>query len=338
MAQNLGPLLIFLVSLIASKTEGKRKKSLIFLVCWFIYSLLIFYQVTQGSVERGAIMRRLMLLMIPIALMIGQGVDFMIKKISFPSWGGTLTYASLSSIFWGYTWFVKLDMSEWWLSKLELLKKDFLLAKTNELLLWAIPWLCLILLSFINQKTRISSRKASYLLFIVFLLISHIFPFMILAQVSGFPQTWDPAYYNQAASVTNYSNFEMANIILYFDSELSDRSEVTVSFASGPINYYLQSVIRMDHPRNWITYLPLLQNLSKTELLSYLNDLNIRYFLIPNEPYPKRSRYERTLGTSTLFNLIESSEVFETSDGKYMKIRKLADFRLLDLYVLETIP
>jgi hypothetical protein len=151
--------------------------------------------------------------------------------------------------------------------------------------------------------------------------------------------SWNPAYYDEADSVKPHQYHFFIPILDFYNSQLSNDDYVTIGFGVSPFEYLLnRPFIDLDHPRNWLLYLPLFKLNSTDELLNYLEELDARYFLIPTEYYVFRDKYESALKNSTLFNLIETTEVFASNDGQIYRFKRLAQFSPLVLYVLERLP
>ena len=338
LAMNFLPLLFFSLRLLAPLIHKIQDKHTELLSSWFLYSLLLFFYVTSGYIKGGHI-RRILILVIPVALIVGKGIHYLLNHYSIPYYIGNLIYICSISIFQGYLWFLKVDVKKWWLINLNFLINDIIYAQFMEVILYSSPWLVLLIFIRLTKNnlilSKIHSNKFWAKINILIMLISTITPTMMIIQAIKYPKTWNPSYYDEADSVKSYSNHWHIPIIEYYRSQLNYDTSITIGFGVNTIQYFLERpFIDLNHPRNWVTYLPLFQEISTKELLSYLESLNARYFLIPTENMGNRDRYEAALKTSTLFILIESSEVFTGSEGQMYKFEKLAEFSPLVLYVL----
>lgn len=342
LAVNLLPLLFFLLNLLMPRIHKIQDKHSELLTSWFLYSLLLFFYVTSGYIKGGHI-RRILILAVPVALMVGKGVHYLLERYSLPHYIGNLTYVSSISIFLAYIWFIKLDVTEWWLTNLNSLINNFIYAHLMEVVLYSAPWILLFIFIKLRKNNlilyKIHSKKFWAKVSIIIILISAITPSIIFIQAIKYPKTWNPSYYDEADSVKSYSNHWNIPIIEFYRSQLKYDTSTTIGFGVTPIQYFLERpFIDLNHPRNWLIYLPLFQELSTDELLSYLESLDARYFLIPTEIRGNRDRYESALKTSTLFKLIETSEVFTGSEGQMYFFERLADFQPFVLYVLTQLP
>ena len=341
MAMNLVPLLFFLFALILSRFHMKRSWPTNLLSSWFFYALFIFYYESFGIME-GALIRRILPLAIPLALIVGQGVHYLLRYSSCPDWIGTVTYTSATSLSLAYLWFVELDSTKWWMVNLHSLTTNFAKASYLEAILYSTPWLLLILVIVSKRRfgqSKIFSNKFWSMTGIILLLVSAVTPIAIFNQSIRYTKNWNPSYYDEADSVKTYANHWYIPILDLYRSRLNDNNSTTIGFGVTPLEYFLERpFIDLNHPRNWLAYLPLFQELSKDALISYLESLDARYFLIPTEEYHGRNRYEAALKNSTLFKLISTSEVFTGTDGQMHKFEKLAIFIPLELYVLKCFP
>ena len=343
LAMNLLPLLFFLLfNLLIPQIHRIQDKHSKLLTSWFFYFLLLFFFVTNGYIKEGYI-RRALILAIPIALTVGKGIHNLIEHYSLPNYTGNLIYISSISIFLSYIWFIKLDVTKWWQINFNSLNNNLTYAQPIEVILYAAPWLLLFLLIIISKNiidlSKLQYKKIRFKASVIIILMSIITPSIIFSQAIKYPNTWDPSYYDKADSVKSHTNHWYIPIIDFYRYQLNSGNSTTIGFGVTPIQYFLERpFIDLNHPRNWLLYLPLFQELSVDELLSYLDTLDARYFLIPSEIHGSRSRYEAALKKSTLFKLIETSEVFIGTDGKMYQLQRLAEFSPLVLYVLTQIP
>jgi len=292
----------------------------------------------------GGWVRRILPITIPVALIVGVGVNYLVSHKPWPSWVGIVTYTFTTSMIIFYLWFVKLDVSKWWVRNLQSLTTNHARANYPEFLIYATPWLFLLLIIVASKRCihfrfrsigRISSRRLTYLVGLILILVSVIGPVTILSQVLKYPVKWDPAYYDEIDSIKPHGlHWHIPTIDLY-RSQLSDDESITIGFGVNLFQYSLKrSFIDLNHPRNWLIYLPLLQSISTEELLSYLEKLNARYFLIPTKTHGARFRYESVLKNSTLFKQIATYSVITGSDGKMFKFERLGRLWIFDLYAL----
>ena len=341
-AMNFFPLLFFLLNLLIPRIQSNQDNHCELLASWFFYSLLIFFYVTYGYIEGGHI-RRILILAIPVALIVGKGIHNLLEYYSITDYIGNLIYVSSISIFLAYIWFIKLNGTKWWIINLDTLIYNFIYARPIEVILYAVPWLLLFIFIELRKKNlvlfKLHSKKLWANVYIIIIFFSAIIPSIIFIQAIKYPKTWNPSYYDKADSVKLYAYHWYIPIIDFYCSQLSDDDWVTIGFGVAPIQYFLErSFIDLDHPRNWLLYLPLFQETSTDALLNYLDSLNARYFLIPTETYNSRDRYEAALNTSILFKLISTSNVFTSTDGQRFFFERLAEFNPLVLYVLKRIP
>jgi len=339
---NLLPLLFFLLNLLMPRIHKIQDKHSDLLTSWFLYSLLLFFFITSGYIEGGHI-RRILILAVPVALMVGKGVHYLLERYSLPYYIGNLTYISSISIFHAYIWFIKLDVTKWWLTNLISFINNFVYAYPLEVILYAVPWILLFIFIILRNNnlvlSKINSKKFWAKVSIIIMLVSAITPSIIFIQAIKYPKTWNPSYYDEADSVKSYSTHWYMPIIEYYRSQLNYDTSTTIGFGVTPIQYFLERpFIDLNHPRNWLIYLPLFQEISTDELLRYLESLDARYFLIPTEKSGSMDRYESALKNSTLFKLIETSEIFTGSKGQRFYFERLAEFSPLVLYVINQLP
>jgi len=165
--------------------------------------------------------------------------------------------------------------------------------------------------------------------------ISMITPLTMLNEAVKFTTTWDPSHYNKIDSIKYISYNWYIPVYDFYNSQLSGEKTTTIGFGITLFQFFLdRPFIDLNHPRNWLIYLPLLQPISSDELLVYLKIINANYFLIPTERYFSRNIYEAALKNSTLFKIIASSAIVEGSNGQKFKFEKLASFDPFDLYGL----
>jgi len=342
LAMNLLPLLFFLLNFLISQMHRIQDKHSKLLTSWFFYSLLLFFIVTNGYIEGGYI-RRILILAIPVALMVGKGIHYLLEHYCLPDYIGNLTYVSSISIFLAYIWFIKLDSTEWWLINLNSLSDNFIYARPIEVILYSVPWLFLFIFIKLRKndliKSKMHSKKFWAKASIIIILISAITPSIIFSQAIKYPKTWNPSFYDEADSVKPYAYHWDIPILDFYRSRLSNDDSTTIGFGVTPLQYFLERpFIDLNHPRNWLIYLPLFQELSTDKLISYLESLDARYFLIPTENSGGRYRYEAALKNSTLFKLIETSEEFTGNEGQKFYFERLAEFSPSVLYVLKRLP
>ncbi len=342
LAINFLPLLFFLLNSLMPRMYIIQDKHSKLLTSWFFFSLLLFFFVSGGYIK-GGLIRRILILAVPVALMVGKGVHYLMDRYSLPYYIGNLTYLSSISIFLAYIWFIKLDVTEWWLTNLSFLIDNFTYVHPMEVVLYSVPWLLLFIFIKLRKNNlvlaTIYSKKFSAKFSIIIILISALTPGMMFIQAIKYPTTWNPSYYDEADSVKSYSNHWHISIIEYYRSKLNNDDSTTIGFGVTPIQYFLERpFIDLNHPRNWLMYLPLFTEISSDELLSYLEGLDTRYFLIPSKKSTGWNRYESALKNSTLFNLIETSEVFTGSDGQMFRFKRLAEYRPFVLYGLTRLP
>jgi len=342
LAMNLLPLLFFLLNLLMPRIYRIQDKHSKLLTSWFFYSLLLFFIVTNGYVKGGHI-RKILILAIPIALMVGKGIDYLLEHYCLPDYIGNLTYVTSISIFLAYIWFIKLDSTEWWLINLNSLSNNFIYAHPIEVILYSVPWLFLFIFIKLRKNNLVLSKMHSKKFWakasIIIILISAITPSIIFSQAIKYPKTWNLSFYDEADSVKPYAYHWDIPILDFYRSQLSNDDSTTIGFGVTPLQYFLERpFIDLNHPRNWLIYLPLFQELSTDELISYLESLDARYFLIPTENNDGRNRYEAALKNSTLFKLIDTSEVFTGNEGQMFYFERLAEFSPLVLYVLKRLP
>jgi len=336
MANNLVPFIVFILNLIIKHFKRKKNFNSSLLASWFFYSLFEYYFISMGSIDINP--RQMLPLIIPLAIIVGQGIQYLVSYSSWENWIGTVAYTSITSAFIGYLWFLKLDGSKWWGNSLDLLSIYFAKASYIEVLIYAMPWLFIIfiLISKISiGKSIFFSKKIRSLTIILLLLISSIPPMMILGQAIRYPKIWNPAYYDKPDSVRIYTNHWCLDIIDFYNSQLVLDNSTTIGFGVTPLQYFFKRpFIDLINLRNWLIYLPLINPISTEELLQYLENLNVRYFLIPTELSGRRARYEDVLINSTLFKLISKSAIVTRNDGQVFHFKRIARFQLWDLYVL----
>jgi len=295
---------------------------------------------------QGEWIRRILPLTIPVALIVGIGINYLLSLKAWPSWVGTITYTFATSMIAFYLWFIKLEISKRWVINLNLLIIDLAKANYQELLIYTTPWLFLLIvvsnkysLNFrFGSKVQASSWRLTYFMGLILILISTMGSATILNQVIKYPNTWDPAYYDKFDSIEPYGHHWHIPTIEFYFSRLSEDDSDTIGFGVSLFQFFLKrSFIDLNHPKNWLIYLPVLQSISNEKLLSYLEKLDIKYFLIPNEVHGGRFRYESVLENSTLFKLIETNAVIIGDDGEMFKFEKLDTLWIFDLYTLKPI-
>lgn len=343
MAMNIVPFLSFFSALLLPSFKRSRSMPTRLLLSWFFYSLFTFYFVSFGQFE-GGFVRRLLPLIIPVTLMVGKGVHYLLEYHSLPGFLGTAVYTFAASIFLAHLWFVKLDGSEWWLKNLQLVVKSYPKASYVEVLLYASPWLLLILFVIANKSlsqahhfgcSEMHPGRIFFLVSVTLTLFSSATAFAFFSQAVGNLKTPDPAYYDQADSVKPYINHWFIPVLDFYRSQLSNDNSTTIGFGVTPLQYFLRRpFIDLTYPRNWLIHLPLISSTSTDEIVGYLRRLDACYFLIPTEVYGTRDKYEAALKNSTLFRLIETSAVF-AGNGQIFSFEKLATFRPFELYTIK---
>lgn len=342
MTINLIPFLVFILAILLPRFRKKMNRHSSLLALWFFYSLFIFYFVSYDTME-GGIVRRILPLAIPLSLMVGKGVHYLVTYQGWPDWVSIVTYTSANSVSLAYLWFVKFDNTKWWFLNLNSLIMNNSWVSYLEFLIYTIPWFLLILLMIVSKsrlgQLKIFSKKFLSVMGIILLLVSAVTPITIFIQSIRYPKSWNPSYYDEVDSVKPYVNHWFIPILDFYRSRLSDDNYTTIGFGVTPLQYFLKRpFIDLNHPRNWLIYLPLFQELSTDKLLSYLDKLDIRYFLIPTEEYGHRDKYEFAIKNSTLFKLINTSTIVKNIDGQMFRFEKLASSIPFELYVLKFFP
>jgi len=339
---NLVPFIIFIIVILIPTFLKKINWISNLLALWFFYSLFIFYFISYGTLN-GGMVRRILPMAIPMSLMVGKGVHYLVSYKKWSNKVNLITYMSANSLSLAYLWFIKFDITKWWFKNLNSLIQNNKWISYIEFFIYTIPWFLLIILMKKSNsrfsRLKRSGKKVWFMINIILILISVIISIAIFSQSARHVISWNPAYYDEADSVKHYENHFFIPILEFYNSRLSEDESVTIGFGVSPFEYLLKrSFIDLNHPRNWLLYLPLFKLNSTDELLNYLEELDARYFLIPTEKYVFRDKYDSALKNSTLFNLIETSKVFTRTDGQMYLFKRLAEFNPFVLYVLERLP
>lgn len=341
MATNLIPFLAALLVLLFNRKKRLNNQLSSLVLLWFFYLLFIFYFIDFGQIE-GSLIRRIFPLAIPVALLVGQGATYF-NHNSWPKWLGSIVYTSIASGSLAYLWFFKLDGSSWWMTNFDSLVTSSSTANILEVLMYALPWLFLVLLILVNNKycskASMYAKKGRSIVIVTLLCVSAVAPAEILSKSVEFPKNWDPSYYDKADSIKSHTDNWHMPVIDFYRSQLGNDDSTTIGFGVTLLQYFLdRPFVDLVHPRNWLIYSPLLMPISDSELLLYLESFGARYFLIPTDIYVTRSTYDAASKNSTLFKLISTSAIVSTTEGQVFKFEKLAEFRSFELYVLNGLP
>ncbi|MFX0136551.1 MAG: hypothetical protein ACFFDN_23125, partial [Candidatus Hodarchaeota archaeon] len=277
LAVNLFPIIFYLITSLIQRVHKIQDRNSILLISWFFYSLLLLYYVNLGYIEGGYI-RRILVFAIPIALMVGKGIQNLLEENFLPHYIGNLTYIFSNSLFLTNIWLIKLESTEWWLRNLDSVVINFVYAHPIEIFFYALPWLFFYIYikfrknNFIIKK--IYSKNIRTKVSIIIIIISIITPSIIFYQAIKYQKTWNPSYYDEADAVKSYDNHWFIPVLDFYDSQLRDDNYSTVGFGVMPLQYFLKRpFIDLNHPRNWLIYLPLFQSISIDSLLNYLEIL-----------------------------------------------------------------
>ena len=336
LAAYLIPVLAFFYFAFKSDNNDNQNRFTIIITAWFTFSILLFYFTAYGDIS-GSNARRLLLFTPTMAIMVGFSTTKLLNNSSWPSWSYSVIFSLVASFVLFYVWCIKLPFSEWWLIKFESLSREMNVASLIDLLVYSLPWIVIGLLIFLKKndyyRPKISSKKTSSTFMISLIISSIIVPSGLLVSASLHPISWDPAFYDQADSVKPHMDHWYIPVIDYYRVGIND-SYVTIGFGVTPFEYFLsRDFIDLNHPRNWIIHSPLILPISTDDLLDYLRNLNVRYFLIPQEGHFSRERYEAALVNSTLFQLIANSTVF-SSFGQQFQFQQLEALGPFELYAL----
>lgn len=350
MAMNLVPVLVFLLAMFLPQLRKSRNWSSRLLSSWFFYSLFVFYFVSLGQFE-GGLVRSLLPLAIPVALMAGMGVPYLLRCLGLRNLAGTMVYTCSASVSLGYLLHVKLDGSEWWLTNLQQVIASYAKASYLEVLFYAIPWILLIICVVVGKKlsqaffhgslrTHVCApRRFLAAVGIMLLLVPTVTAAGLFSQALRYVQTLNPSYFDEADSVRSYTSHWFIPVIEFYRSQLSEENSTTIGFGVTPLQQFLpRSFIDLTYPRNWLIHLPLVSPASEDEVLSYLHSVDASLFLIPTQDYPTRPKYEAVLRSSTLFKMISTSAVITGSDGQAFRFERLAQLRSFELHGIKRIP
>ncbi|MFX0135782.1 MAG: hypothetical protein ACFFDN_19220, partial [Candidatus Hodarchaeota archaeon] len=325
---NLIPFLAFFKDIVWK--HMKNNKSSNYLFFWFLYALFLYYYFSYGYIKGDSI-RVLLPLSIPITLMIGKGAYNVMSGNYWPNWMNVMIYINFASMYLAYLYFFKLDNTKWWMINFNKLTNNLLNASYLEILCYTLPWIFVIIIKKINLNMSFLKRY----LIIIFIITLSVVPASLFIQSLKYVNTYDPRYYDTAYSVENYANHWLIPVIEYYDSHMHDDVGVTIGFGVTSLKYFLKrSFIDLSHPRNWIIYLPLFQNMTGEEVLEYLDKFNIKFFLIPTKLYYTREIYEAALHYSTLFNLIEKNATITHDDSQIFKFKKIEELGAFNLYTI----